>query len=199
MSEELEIEFKNLLSKSEYEELLNVFHAKETDFFSQENHYFDTKDGRLRTKNAGLRIRILPQKAELTLKTPFGLHLLETTDDLSLKEAHSLLGADSIKKDGIVGEKLKELGVPLDTLHCFGSLKTVRFEKTLPEGLLVLDKSTYAGKVDYELEFETQEHNQGLLFFNHFLETYSIPKRIAKNKIIRMKDALDDKQRSFNI
>lgn len=193
MSEELEIEFKNLLSKSEYNQLLSEFNAKKNDFFSQENHYFDTADSRLRKLNSGLRIRMLPQTAELTLKTPLGLHLLETTDQLTLEEAHAYLAADTIKKNGMVGGKLTEMSIIIEDLHVIGSLKTVRFETAVPEGLIVLDKSTYAGKLDYELEFEAQDHHEGLLFFNQFLEKYAIPRRVGKNKIARMKDALDKK------
>lgn len=191
MSEELEIEFKNLLSKSEYNELLNIFNAREKDFFSQENHYFDTVDSRLRKLNSGLRIRLLPQSAELTLKTPLGLHLLETTDQMTLEEAHTYLTDDTIKKDGMVGKKLTEMNVLIDDLRMIGSLKTVRFETAVPEGLFVLDKSTYAGKIDYELEFEAQDHHEGLAFFNQFLEKHAIPRRIGKNKIARMKEAMD--------
>lgn len=196
MSEELEIEFKNLLSESEYNQLLSESNSREKDFFSQENHYFDTADNRLRKLNSGLRIRLLPQTAELTLKTPLGLHLLETTDQLTLEEANAYLAADTIKKDGVVGRKLAEMSIIPEDLHVFGSLKTVRFETFVPEGLLVLDKSTYAGKIDYELEFEAQDHHEGLLFFNQFLEKYAIPRRAGKNKIARMKDALDEKERN---
>ncbi|MGE7366776.1 CYTH domain-containing protein [Desemzia incerta] len=196
MSEELEIEFKNLLSKSEYNELLNIFNAREKDFFSQENHYFDTADSRLRKLNSGLRIRLLPQSAELTLKTPLGLHLLETTDQMTLEEAHAYLAGSTIKKDGMVGRKLTEMNILIEDLRIIGSLKTVRFETSVPEGLVVLDKSTYAGKLDYELEFEAQDHHEGLAFFNQFLEKYAIPRRIGKNKIARMKEAMDENERN---
>lgn len=191
MSEELEIEFKNLLTEAEYLSLLHSLGAKQSDFFSQENYYFDTKKEVLKSLNAGLRIRVLPDAAELTLKTPFGLHLLETTDHLSLAEASHYLSNQIIKDDGIVGKKLIGLGVPVKDLYCFGSLKTVRFEKNIPEGLIVLDKSSYVGKTDYELEFEAAEHESGKLFFNAFLKEYQLPRRTGKNKIARMKDALD--------
>lgn len=192
MSEELEIEFKNLLTETEYLSLLHSLGAKQSDFFTQENYYFDTPTETLKTLNAGLRIRILPFAAELTLKTPYGLHLLETTDNLTLAEASHHITNHTIKADGAVGTKLSELGVGVNDLYCFGSLKTVRFEKKVPEGLIVLDKSSYVGKTDYELEYEAPDHESGIAFFNAFLTKNHLSRRIGKNKIARMKDALNN-------
>lgn len=192
MSEELEIEFKTMLIEAEYLSLLHLLGAKPADFFEQENYYFDTKNEALKSLHAGLRIRILPNAAELTLKTPFGLHLLETTDHLALAEASHYISNQTIKADGAVGKKLIELGVSVKDLHCFGSLKTIRFEKMVPEGLLVLDKSSYVGQTDYELEFEGTEHESGKLFFDAFLNKHHLPRRTGKNKIARMKDALNN-------
>lgn len=191
MSEELEIEFKNLLTETEYLSLLHSLGAKQTDFFTQENYYFDTHTEALKNLNSGLRIRILPTTAELTLKTPFGLHLLETTDSLSLEEAYYHITHQTIKPDGAVGKKLSKIGVAVSDLYCFGSLKTVRFEKKILEGTIVLDKSSYVGKTDYELEYEAPDHESGIVFFNNFLNTHHLPRRIGKNKIARMKDALE--------
>lgn len=190
MSQELEIEFKNLLTEKEYTSLLEQFGAKQTDLFTQENYYYDTTEGLLKQLGSGLRIRMLPLNAELTLKTPLGQHLLETTDALTQEEAEQLIKNHTIKADGAVAQKLSELSVPLTDLYCFGSLKTERFEKVITEGLLVLDKSTYAGKVDYELEFEAQSHEKGKSFFDQLLHKYDIPVRQGKNKIQRMSDAL---------
>lgn len=190
MSQELEIEFKNLLIEKEYLRLLDFFEAKETDFFTQENYYYDTNEGLMRQLRSGLRIRMLPLKAEQTLKTPLGQHLLETTDTLTHAEAKQLIDKKTIKKGGAVEKKLIEMHVPIKALSCFGSLKTVRFEKEFPDGLLVLDKSSYEGQIDYELEFEAQSHEKGKSFFEQFLTTQGIPLRKGKNKIERMRDAL---------
>lgn len=192
MSQELEIEFKNMLTEKEYTFLLELFNANETDLFSQTNYYYDTKDGLLKQLRSGLRIRILPLNAELTLKTPLGQHLLETTDALTQEEAERLIQNHTIKQDGAVAKKLNELNVPLAELNYFGSLKTERFEKVISDGLLVLDKSTYAGKIDYELEFEAQSHENGKSFFNQFLHKHDIPVRKGKNKIERMNDTLSE-------
>ena len=43
MSTNLEIEFKNMLSESEYQQLLNQFSIDEEQIWTQKNVYFDTK------------------------------------------------------------------------------------------------------------------------------------------------------------
>lgn len=189
MSEEIEIEFKNLLTEKEYQTLLYSFNATENELFTQINSYFDTPDWDLKKLHAGLRIRLLPDSAELTLKTPFENHLLETTDSLSLMEAEKLISDGKIKSDGTVGAKLESLNIDPEQLRLLGTLKTTRFERETSQGLFVLDKSYYGNAVDYELEFEVPDYSIGKIHFDNFLETQQIPLRPAKNKIARMIDA----------
>lgn len=186
MSEQLEIEFKNVLSASEYHTLLHYFQAKETDFFIQENHYFDTEEHALKLLGAGLRIRILSDLAELTLKTPVENNLLETTDTLSLATAHELLSKNKIDFQGAVVEKLKQLQIQPKEVHLIGSLKTKRFEKMTEKGLFVLDQSFYGEQVDCELELEVTEETAGEKTFNAFLREHQIERNPSKNKIARM-------------
>lgn len=42
MVKELEIEFHNILTKEEYDTLIENFRVKEDDFFEQTNYYLDT-------------------------------------------------------------------------------------------------------------------------------------------------------------
>lgn len=57
MAQEIEIEFKNLLTKNEFEKLTQAYQLDNEDFVLQENHYFDTKSFALKHKGAALRIR----------------------------------------------------------------------------------------------------------------------------------------------
>lgn len=57
MVQELEIEFKNLLTKEEFHRLADFFQLTEKDFAEQENYYFDTKYFALKKHGAALRIR----------------------------------------------------------------------------------------------------------------------------------------------
>ena len=60
MSQQMEIEFKNLLTKEEYTRLLTYFNIGPEQIVHQENHYFDTPNYDLKNAASGLRIRILP-------------------------------------------------------------------------------------------------------------------------------------------
>src|SRR5690606_35990657 len=83
MSQEIEIEFKNILTKDEYEKLLKEFNIEQQMIIRQTNHYFDTPDWHLRKLSSGLRIRETKSKTVCTLKekTSQNTHL-ETTDVL---------------------------------------------------------------------------------------------------------------------
>ncbi|WP_419888699.1 CYTH domain-containing protein [Neobacillus niacini] len=184
MSETIEIEFKNLLTKAEYKKLLKAFRVKEDQIISQTNHYFDTPDFRLKELGSALRIREKKDYYEMTLKQPAAVGLLETTQILSLDE---FLGAikNGIIPKGIVHERLELLNKPIMVLEYFGSLTTKRAEFTYREGLLVLDHSLYLNTEDYEVEYEVEDFQVGQRVFEELLEQYNIPLRTTQNKIAR--------------
>lgn len=66
MSKNLEIESKTLLDKETYEKMRAAFTAKSD--FIQKNYYFDTPDFDLKNSDTSLRIRILVDHAEQTIK-----------------------------------------------------------------------------------------------------------------------------------
>ena len=55
-------------------------------------------------------------------------------------------------------------------LKVLGNLTTYRLETEYQNELLVLDKSEYLGKTDYELEFEVHSYDEGIqnlkVYFN---------------------------------
>lgn len=70
MSQELEIEYKNLLTKTEYDRIMTEFQLNHENPFTQTNYYFDTTDFQLKAHHSALRIRTRPDQsyAEMTLK-----------------------------------------------------------------------------------------------------------------------------------
>ena len=64
----LEIEYKTLLDKEEYQSLLPLF--ADTELVVQTNHYIDTPDQLMRKEKMALRVRTFTDQAELTLKVP---------------------------------------------------------------------------------------------------------------------------------
>ena len=184
MSQNIEIEFKNMLTKEEYELLISHFHFNDSDFFEQENHYFDTRDFALKNKKAALRIRKKGQEYELTLKQPHPEGLLETNKSLSEEESRTIFETGVIH-DEKIASLLKEMNIDSSAIIYFGSLKTIRAEKDIGNGLLVLDHSFYLKKEDFELEYEVNDRVLGQQFFNELLHSLNIPIRKTDNKVRR--------------
>ncbi|WP_226658545.1 CYTH domain-containing protein [Guptibacillus hwajinpoensis] len=182
MAQELEIEFKNMLTKEEYSSLLTTYQL-ENDIKTQTNDYFDTADFLIREKGAALRVRNKKDSLVLTLKQPAEEGLLETHQSISF-ETFQAIKKNGALPEGEVGSQLLELGIQDKLLH-LGRLTTHRAELALDEGLLVLDHSEYLKREDFELEFEVSGFEAGERAFNDLLQQHQIPKRAAKNKILR--------------
>lgn len=193
MSENLEIEFKSLVTEKDFSHLLNHFEITEEDRFTQTNYYFDSKDLLLKQKQMGLRIRILPLSAELTLKIPANEGLLEISESLPLNIAVDLIELNQLPNHGIVYEKLISLGFSVRDLTIIGSLKTKRAEKKIPEGLLALDESWFGNQHDFEIELEVSDAREGKKAFMSLLKKLTIKEKIAPNKIQRMMIASSNK------
>lgn len=188
MNQELEIEFKNLLTESEYSTLLTYFNFAENNFFTQENYYFDTPDFQLKEKSAALRIRMKDAHAEITLKTPQGDHLLETNQTISIEEAEKMIKNKTFVLPDVIQQTLVEINISSSSVHLHTTLKTKRAEKKVERELVVLDQSWYGDQTDYELEVETDDPERGERFFLSVLKQFSIPKRETPNKIQRAFD-----------
>lgn len=184
MSQNIEVEFKNMLTKAEYEQFLKKFMITETQIFSQENHYFDTADFALMREGSALRIRQKRGSYEMTLKQPATIGLLETNQNLSKNEALLAIEHGNLPT-GIIQRLIEEYGISFSQLVYFGSLKTNRVEWEYKKGLLVLDHSIYLKKEDYELEYEVEDFQAGQQIFLELLHRLEIPKRNTENKIRR--------------
>ncbi len=184
MSQNLEIEFKNMLTKEEYQRLIQYFHIPETQFFTQENYYFDTPDFQLKEHSAALRIRQKGSEYEMTLKQPAKDGLLETNQLISLQEAADAIETSQFP-NGIIQSKIDEMGSIFSKIVYFGSLTTKRAEIHFKDGLLVFDHSYYLNQEDFELEYEVDNYQKGQQIFLQFLQEHHIPERETVNKIRR--------------
>ncbi|WP_251552460.1 CYTH domain-containing protein [Neobacillus muris] len=184
MSQTIEIEFKNMLTKQEYEALLRNFKLDEKDKFSQENHYFDTPLFALKQLGCALRIRNKQNSFEMTLKQPAAVGLLETNQWLTSEEANQAIQYGKLPLGAISGI-LEDKGISFSDIEYFGSLVTHRAETSYKHGLIVLDHSIYLNHEDYELEFEVPDFQEGRIEFLKLLQCCGIPKRETENKIQR--------------
>lgn len=184
MTQSLEIEFKNLLTQLEYEKIKSYFNLKESMFFQQANHYFDTLTFTLKENHSALRIRKKSNYFELTLKQPVTDGLLETNQILTELEAKAAL-EDNVIPKGEITDLLTTMNIDPSQIHFFGTLTTKRAEWEYKEGLLVLDYSSYLNTNDYELEYEVLNREIGYATFVELLSTLQIPIRKTDNKIMR--------------
>jgi uncharacterized protein YjbK len=184
MAQNIEIEFKNLLTEDEFNQFTSHFNRNKKDFFHQENHYFDTPNFALKKIGCALRIREKKGQFEMTLKQPHPDGLLETNAILSVEEAEHLLQGGTIKNN-IILSQIIPLGIEAKELAYFGTLATDRAEFTYKEGLLVLDVSSYLNTIDYEVEYEVSNREKGQIIFLNLLKELNIPVRRTDNKVKR--------------
>ncbi|WP_086276033.1 CYTH domain-containing protein [Candidatus Enterococcus testudinis] len=185
MSEQIEIEFKTLLSETNYNHLIAHYQITTSDIKTQVNHYFDTPDQQLRNKRYGLRVRTTALYDELTLKTPVDNGLLETTDRLTKEETAEILRTGRILQTGAVAKRLLTASIDPTAIVPLTSLTTKRAEFPIKEGLLAIDHSWYGDKEDFELELEVTDPISGKDAFLALLTAFEIPYMPAKNKIER--------------
>lgn len=172
-----EIEFKTLITKEQYEKLLKDFNL-ENNIFTQTNYYFDTEDAKLLQEKTVLRIRHKNNSYKLTKKTRASVGADETHILLCKEKACELLEN---------GFDASIIGLPYFVKN-ISKLTTHRASCPYKDGTLFLDRSEYYGNVDYEIEYEVDEVEQGKKHFNEFLIENNIT---YKESIRKSKRAYD--------
>lgn len=185
---EIEKEFKNLLSKAQYEAIAGDYQSVFTKDVTQTNSYYDY-EGLLQQHKMALRIRIVEGKetGEITLKIPqSSLEVLEYTEVLPVDILNAYNHDKQFTLPTSLQEALENKGITLQTVNQTTLLTTHRLEGALSENeWLVLDESHYNGKVDYEMEMEVRSLELGEPVFLGILEKYRIERRQAESKIKR--------------
>lgn len=180
MQTSTEVQFKTLLTKEEYENLMERFKGNRTDY--QTNHYFDTSRFSLKALDCSLRVRER-DSLELTLKRKKGYALQELTIPIDKQTF------DEIKESGAIPEgDIKNELIPLigeQKLNNFISLSTLRMFFPFKNGVLFIDKSEYLGIVDYELEYEAKNYNEGKKDFIQLISEFGIQYKKSEKKIKR--------------
>lgn len=183
MSQEIEIEYKNLLTKEEFIRLLHAYPFPEKPE-AQTNYYFDTENFELATHRYALRIRSKNNQFQLTLKQPHPDGILETHDRLTEEDFEAWMQGEPSSAQH-VEKQINKIGISLKDMIFFGSLTTSRYETTDQEVTLVLDHSIYNGKEDYEFELEAPNQQVGSKKFQQILTTHGIITRDTPTKIER--------------
>ena len=92
-------------------------------------------------------------------------------------------GVDSSNFEVI--EKLAKIGIESQDWFVLGCLATIRYETETSIGLMALDESRYFNVIDYELELEVSDYEQGKRDFRQFLSENGITYQKAPSKLIR--------------
>ena len=82
-------------------------------------------------------------------------------------------------------EELAKHGIQSKKWQVLGCLTTLRYEMKTAIGLMALDESQYFDRIDYELELEVENHEQGKQDFQQFLEENQIAYQKAPSKLVR--------------
>ena len=176
----LEIEYKTLLTKDEFNRLNSqLSHVTPV---TQTNYYFDSDNFDMKAHRMSLRIRTLPNRAEITLN-------LEYNYDLSVADAKEIIKSGQFPEVDFL-KLIEENGVKLSSLKNFGSLTTTRRETMTDIGLMALDSNQYADIKDYELELEVENAEKGKKDFDNFLAQHDIDFKYAKSKVARFSATL---------
>lgn len=187
MSQSVEIEYKNMLTKEEYKYLLRLL-PYESRIIRHKNHYFDTKSYTLQQNRTALRIREAKNQYTLTLKEPAEVGSLETKEIIDQAIMIKWLNNQPTLTP-IIAKQLWSYNVTLKELKYFGFLETRRtLYEVSPEIVIALDHSFYHDLNDYELEVEGLREKMTKQFFQSLLKDYKIQQRPTKPKIRRFFD-----------
>jgi uncharacterized protein YjbK len=182
MHTEKEIEFKNLLTKDEFQKLVKHFNIKQSEFQMQTNYYFDTPNHYFKNNKMGFRLRVLPTRNELTLKVPEKEHVMnETTHLLSNIDRDNILNNLQFPSAPFL-QQIENEG----PLACIGSMQTNRAQICYESGLLFFDHSIYSHTEDFEVEYESKDVENGRKKFLQLLTNHEIPLRNTDKKIARL-------------
>lgn len=151
-----ELEKKMLLTKDEYEYLMELFtklqSSRKLSSAKQINYYFDTDKFEMNRQNTTCRIRFKDGKYKGTIKR----HFIDT--DKSIEDEIEIY-------DGVNNNAFTDMG-----MNMYGSIMTERCIVIKNAGLeVVLDKNEYLGIIDYELEIEYDPENEleARIVFHH--------------------------------
>lgn len=184
MQKSIEVEFKTMLTEEEYNRLMKQFEGNKTDF--QTNHYFDTPRFSLKAYKTSLRVRER-ENFEITLKRKKGYSMLELTEPITREQFEEFKNGGPLPSEDIANEILPIIGD--QKLVNFMSLSTLRMYLPYKNGYLFIDKSTYLGVVDYELEYEAKSYYQGKQEFIEIINELGIQYKKADKKIKRAYNA----------
>ncbi len=146
----IEKELKQLITQRQFEQLLCEFRIDEV--ITQTNHYYSDDEGALKARQITVRVREIDGRYKLQVKMPISeegaLHIKKEYEE-KLETLPALFSGDKISH--ITGECIADCKKN-------GFLTTERHICRWDDNTeLCIDKSSYLGVTDYEIELEYQQ------------------------------------------
>lgn len=171
----IEIEFKALLTKDVYEEILS--NACDVEKFKQVNHYFETENDTLKNNKMALRVRVKDSCNKITVKCLMDSDKVlynEVSDFLGLCETRNMIENRTIESKIII-DYLNENGIEDVHFPKYNVFTTNRAVCHYDNHVLFLDETIYEnGEVDYELEIESENYEDCKNSFFNYAQKYNL-------------------------
>jgi len=171
----LEIEYKVLVNKEDYEKLICFITQFDYHKFDQTNYYFDDRNDNLLKNKISLRIRYYSDsnKYILTLK--------EKKEEGHLEHEFEMPSNDILLANNEIKSIVNQTGASVNDLILLTSLRTIRYEISYQDSLLCVDHSFYNGLEDYEVECEANTMDTAKEVIKEVLDNLSINYEESKN------------------
>lgn len=178
MNENLEIEYKVLLTKEQFEQLASQY--QDVHFIRQINTYYDTKDLQIRKHYGSMRIREKAGHFIFTLKKHTDDGLLEFEKEVPCNDVSAF-------DDSEIKQLFMDMGIH-DPIVRLTSLTTDRAIIFNGYAEICLDHNFYNGKEDYEIEYEYKKDHDGKKMFQEILDIIHV--QYEHNCVSKSKRAL---------
>ena len=195
MSLNIECEDRVMISEANYYDILTplIRRSNEHPFILQTNIYIDTEDHYIKNNIGVLRIRIIqPLNIELTLKIKNKDGDREYNEPM-LFQSYQLFKDKNILPEGEIKNLLINLLKVSDlsaVLSPITTLDTRRYEEKIDDYLLVLDKNSYNGIEDYNLEVEAPSVERAKEVMQKYCKEYGIEYKPCKSKSRRALESI---------
>ena len=196
MSKNIEIEAKAMIDEVGYKKLMSTFESKDNHSYIQDNYYIDTEDFAVVNNGMGMRIRKKDDYIELTIKDKLDEGKLEINQKITSEEFNDFLNKGIIPDGEVLSYLKKKIDIDVKTLKSYALLSTVRLDIKYKKSLISIDKSSYLGLVDYEVEAESDSMENARKDLFEFLEKEKIS--YSENTVSKLKRTREEYLRKRN-
>lgn len=175
----IEKEINTIVTSTEYDKICHFFSVEKQNFITQHNFYYDTPASILKDNTAGLRIRIVDNKAEFTLKETISENeKKETTDYFIIQDINTF----SFPMGQVSKLLEQKYHIATSDLMLIGKLVNERYEIKNSSGIWEIDKSYFPTGTSYELSLEYEKDSRP---FFELLEKLNITYQKTPPKLAR--------------